>query len=118
MKMMKRVLLLVLFGSLSGLLPAQNGVEDCFNGTFSIDAPQCAFVSEPIPPNCGPLRYYLTSLWRNPGLDAPTSLFLYTSFDTANVRIFSSDGLDGSTPDFEDNVIVTNNSPVDYILTP
>ena len=114
---MKRVLLLILFGALSSLLPAQNGVEDCFNGTFSLDAPQCAFVSEPIPPNCGPIRYYLTSLWRNPGLDNPTSLFLYTSYDTANVRIYSSDGLDGSTPDFEDNLIVTNTSPVDYVLT-
>jgi len=115
--MMKRGLLIILFGTMYFLISAQNGVEDCFNGTFSLDDGQCAFVSEPVSPSCGPLRYYLNSLWRNPGLDSPTSLFLYTPFDSANVRIFSSDGIDGSTPEFEDNIIVRNGAPVDYILT-
>ncbi len=114
--MMKRGILFFLFAISTSLLPAQNGVSDCFDGTFSLDDNQCAFIAEPIAPDCGPLRYYLPSLWRNNALFAPSSLFIYSAFDSANVRIFSSDGIDGASPEFEDNILVTNGAPVDYVL--
>ena len=113
--MLSRTFLPIIFIALAFCIKAQNGIEDCFNGTLSFNDQQCSFVNEPIQPDCGPLRYYLPTIWRNPGLDVPTTLFMYTAFDTANVRVFSSDGLSGS-PSFEDNLLVTQSTPVDYPL--
>ena len=114
-KMAGKILSAVFLIAFAVLLNAQNGVEDCFDGTLSMTDAQCSFIHEPITPECGPLRYYLPTIWRNPGLDVPTSLFIYTAFDTANVRVYSSDGLDG-TPAFEDNFMVSQSAPVDYEL--
>jgi len=114
---MKKGLLILLAVVFCGTMYSQNGVESCFDGTFSLESPQCDFVNAPVSPACGPVTYYLPPVWGFPGLDVPTSLFIYTAFDEANVRIYSSDGLGGGTPSFSDQFQVTQNNPVDYMLT-
>ena len=113
--MVRKIIISIALISTATFALAQNGIENCFNGTLSLEDPQCAFLNEPIKPECGPIRYYLPTIWRVFGLDMPTSLFIYTAFDEVNVRIFSSDGLTGA-PTFEDSLIVKNTAPVDYLL--